>query len=56
MVDAGFNFLCDPVDYSNNPKALRVRESLVYMFYVFAWTGFVVVDVSLLVQLLLKIC
>ena len=24
MLDANFTFLCDPIDYSNNPKALRV--------------------------------
>ena len=24
MITAGFNYICDDVDYSNNPNALRV--------------------------------
>ena len=31
MLDANFNILCDPVDYSNNPKALRVSGSILFM-------------------------
>jgi len=28
MIDAGFNYLCDPVDYSSSPSALRVCTSV----------------------------
>ena len=34
MIDANFNFICDPVDYSNNPKALRVSKCVCVSVYV----------------------
>ncbi|XP_065893144.1 very long chain fatty acid elongase 7-like isoform X2 [Dysidea avara] len=32
MLDANFTFLCDPIDYSNNPKALRL-VSVCWLYY-----------------------
>ena len=52
MIGAGFTFLCDPVDYSNGPSALRVSKSNV--FYLIFLIGFAVGS-SMLALLCLKI-
>ena len=33
MIGAKFTFLCDPVDYSNDPKALRVSTVMSCYLY-----------------------
>ena len=55
MVGAKFTFLCDPVDYSNDPKALRVSTVNIVLFVRMIITIASTVSSSMLALLFLKI-
>ena len=55
MIGAKFTFLCDPVDYSNDPKALRVSTVNIVLFVLCVHMIASTVSSSMLALLFLKI-